>query len=118
MKSLLRILPLFLILLSACTKENTASHTRKNPVEVAPIVEKRVFDYQPAKPINGQLNAVIELGALGLNYFIIKIDQNARWTLEKQNFGKSNIIYGGSKVGQIISDVQNFQKSIINYGVR
>jgi hypothetical protein len=94
------------------TKEKKVS---KPASEESPI--SRTFDYEPRKPINGDLNAVIELGALGLNYFIVEIDKEARWELKNAQYGRSNLIYGVNTTSEIITKINEFKKEIISRGV-
>ncbi|MEO9869646.1 hypothetical protein [Ekhidna sp.] len=98
-----------------CNPESKKSEN-KSSLPLAKEVKKS-FDYQPQKPVNGQLKAVIELGSLGLNYFIVNIDDNGRWELKKSNYGRSNIIYGANTSKEVISNIISFQTEIIDYGV-
>ena len=47
------------------------------------------FSFTPAEPVNGKLKGVAELGATGFNYFIVRIDAQKNWKLEKAEFGVS-----------------------------
>lgn len=101
----------------ACTNSKPESET-KSQVQTPPVAkEERIFDYQPQSPIDGELNAVIELGSLGLNYFIVEIDNQGRWKLIKSEYGRSNIIYGAITSSQIADKVLEYQKVISKSGV-
>ena len=110
----------FIVLLGAAacdTKKNGQESSQKRTVPEVQPVETRTFDYQPLKPVDGQLKAVIELGSLGLNYFIVEIDREGRWTLKKSFFGRSNIIYGVSTSTEILAQVERFTEEIKDFGV-
>jgi hypothetical protein len=44
---------------------------------------------QTAKPVHGVLKGIVELGATGFNFFIIKVDENRNWELVKAEYGFS-----------------------------
>lgn len=120
MNRFLNYLIVILFFVTACNQEK-ASTESKQPTQIQPISkaqQPRVFDYQPENPVDGELKAVIELGALGLNYFIIEVDDQARWSLEKQIFGRSNIVYGETSIDEIIDNILSFQSEILGYGVQ
>lgn len=47
------------------------------------------FNFTPADPVGGKLKGVAELGATGFNYFVVRIDAQKNWKLEKAEFGVS-----------------------------
>ena len=52
--------------------------------EAAPAAPAIVpFSYQPTAPVNGKLKAAVEIGATGLSAFVIRVDGNHNWKLEK-----------------------------------
>ncbi|WP_421765541.1 hypothetical protein [Ekhidna sp.] len=104
---------------TACNQEKAKTESKPQEAQTTPVTsQEKIFDYQPENPVDGQLNAVIELGAIGLNYFIIEIDDQARWSLKKQIFGRSNIIYGETSPEEIIANIENFQSEILAFGVQ
>ncbi|SNS76229.1 Ppx/GppA phosphatase family protein [Ekhidna lutea] len=116
MKLTLKVSIFALIIVTACeTKNQESKPTTNKPIEL--VETPKTFDYQPQSPINGELNAVIELGSLGLNYFIIDIDRKGRWILKGQKFGRSNIIYGADTSNEIIGNIMRFKEEIIGLGV-
>ena len=86
-------------------------------LEKIPSQRQVIFDYQPEKPKNGELYAAIELGSLGLNYFIVAMDQEGRWDLKDSFYGKSNIIYGSNNSTKIISEIERYLTEIKSNGV-
>lgn len=110
---------IFLIILTGCgVKKSSNEETKSKLPKEQSVSEVRSFDYQPRTPENGELNAVIELGSLGLNYFIIEIDSDGCWKLERSAFGRSNFIYGVNTDAEIIANIQRFKQEIMDYGVK
>lgn len=105
------------IILVACGTKKQETSSKKNQ-SISKPTEIRTFDYQSLKPVNGQLKAVIEIGSLGLNYFVIEIDDKGRWELVDSDYGRSNIIYGVSSRNEILATINKFKKEIQNAGVK
>lgn len=116
MKLITRACFIIAVIIGCGTKKTESESNNQIPIASPPSKEK-TFDYQPQVPVNGELNAVIELGSLGLNYFIINIDKAGRWKLVKSEYGRSNIIYGASTSGEILSKITDFKSAIIKFGV-
>lgn len=116
MKALISIFFSFMIVCS-CTPKKKYHQNRNIKHTDADEIINPTFDYQSQKPINGKLNAVIELGSLGLNYFIINLDDQKRWELKKSIYGKSNLIYRESVITKIVSEIVRLKDEIIAYGV-
>ncbi|MEQ6168861.1 hypothetical protein AAOE16_16805 [Ekhidna sp. MALMAid0563] len=118
MKLFIKVCFIFLILLTSCgVKKSSKEETKPRPPKEQAVLEKPSFDYQPRVPENGELNAVIELGSLGLNYFIVEIDNDGCWRLERSSYGRSNFIYGVNTNAEIIANIKTFKNEIVNYGV-
>jgi len=88
--------------------ENVQTEEAENVVQPETAIKK--FEYTPEAPVNGKLKGVVELGAAGFNSFIIRIDKNKNWTLEKAEFGNS-LVYDGMA---IYEDVRNGLKKYIS----
>lgn len=112
MKLLVKFLAMTLILAACSTNQE-----KQSSQNVKKAKTQRKFEYLPKDPINGKLMGVIEIGSLGLNYFIINIDQEDRWSLVKSEFGRSNIVFGEIDKNQAVSKIAAFQKEILNEGV-
>lgn len=108
---------IFIIFCSCGINQSSKEKKTSGPAVEMQEVDK-AFNYEPQKPINGKLNAVIEIGALGLNYFIINIDSHGRWELKKAQYGRSNLIYGVNTTSEITAKINEFKREIINFGVR
>ncbi|WP_425391411.1 hypothetical protein [Ekhidna sp.] len=111
------VIILIVLVVASCETQKANNQTQRPAAESSITNSIRVFDYQPEKPQNGELNAVIEVGSLGLNYFIIEIDDEARWVLKKQEFGRSNIIYGANSTTEIESNIKKYKQDITAFGV-
>ncbi|MEQ8904194.1 hypothetical protein [Ekhidna sp.] len=116
MKLLYHSCIIFIIVCSCGTNQSTKEKRASGPAVEQQEVDK-AFNYEPEKPQKGKLNAVIELGALGLNYFIISIDAQGRWDLKKAKYGRSNLIYGVNSTAEITAKINEFKNEIINFGV-
>lgn len=118
MKLLTKTCFIFLIILAGCgvkDSSNEESKSKPKKKQTAPI--KHSFDYKPCTPTQGELMAVIELGSLGLNYFIVEIDNDGCWALKKSAFGRSNFIYGVNTNSEIVSNIREFRNEIIDFGI-
>ncbi len=119
MKALVKAFFILLLAFSCNTSnESKSSGSNSNPEIKSTTEVSRNFDYQPPAPINGELYAVIELGALGLNYFITEIDVQNRWSLKASSYGRSNIIYGVNTTTDILNKIYEFRSEILEYGVQ
>ncbi|MCB0594039.1 MAG: hypothetical protein H6557_17020 [Lewinellaceae bacterium] len=79
--------------------------------------EVRNFDFTPPAPQNGTLKGVVELGAAGFNSFIVEIDQNKNWRLEKAEWGNS-LVYDGLASGKDITQgLKQYIADMLDYGV-
>lgn len=79
--------------------------------------EKKSFDYTPPGPIAGKLKGVVELGASGFNSFIIRIDADKRWKLEKAEFGNSLVIENMASDDDIRAGLKKYIGGMLDYGV-
>ena len=98
------------------TKKSQSSNFPKQ-ITSNTLNDQRSFDYQPQKPQNGIKYAAIEIGSLGLNYFLVEIDDQKRWRLIDSQYGRSNVIYGVENTDQIIDDIKIFKKELVDKGI-
>lgn len=75
------------------------------------------FSYVPAEPINGKLKGVVELGASGFNSFIIRVDQQKNWKLEKAEFGSSLVYENMATDDDIRTGLKNYIRGMLDFGV-
>lgn len=76
-----------------------------------------VFEYKPKEPVNGKLKGVVELGASGFNSFIIRVDQQKSWKLEKADFGASLVYEKLTSDEDVKSGLKNYISNMLSYGV-
>ena len=76
------------------------------------------FNYQAPLPVDGKLKGVVELGSTGFNSFIINMDKNKNWKLEKAEFGASGVLEGNSSEEDVLRKLKNYIKGIIDSGVK
>lgn len=75
------------------------------------------FDYTPPLPVNGKKKGVVELGATGFNSFIITVDNQKNWNLEKAEYGAS-LIYEKMTTDQDVKDqLKQYISDMVGYGV-
>ncbi|MCC7506627.1 MAG: hypothetical protein IT259_15085 [Saprospiraceae bacterium] len=105
----------------------TESKSTPAPAENAPAEEPKTtsawgkntggFNYTPAVPVNGKLKGVAELGATGFNYFIVRIDANKNWKLEKAEFNVSLIKENLATEEDIKEGLRKYISAMFDYGV-
>jgi hypothetical protein len=76
-----------------------------------------VFEYKPKEPVNGKLKGVVELGASGFNSFIIRVDPQKNWKLEKADFGASLVYEKLTSDEDVKSGLKNYISNMLSYGV-
>jgi hypothetical protein len=84
---------------------------------VASDVAGLAFDYDAPEPVNGTLKGVVELGASGFNSFIIKVDPQKRWKLEKAEFGNSLVTENMATDADIRVGLKRYIGGMLDYGV-
>lgn len=75
------------------------------------------FGYSAPEPVNGTLKGVVELGASGFNSFIIRVDPQKRWKLEKAEFGNSLVTENMATEEDIRTGLKKYIGSMLDYGV-
>lgn len=75
------------------------------------------FNFTPPAPVNGKLKGVVELGASGFNSFIVRIDNQKHWSLEKAEFGASLVHENMATTADIRDGLKNYIANMLNYGV-
>lgn len=76
------------------------------------------FSYTPPAPRNGQLKGVVELGASGFNSFIVEIDNQKNWKLQKADWGNSFVYDNMATARDIRDGLKNFIGDMVDYGVQ
>ena len=75
------------------------------------------FAYVPAAPVNGKLKGVVELGASGFNSFVVRIDAQRSWKLEKADFGNSLVLENMATDDDIRRGLKAYIGKMLDYGV-
>ena len=75
------------------------------------------FTYSPPGPVAGKLKGVVELGASGFNSFIIRIDADKNWKLEKAEFGNSLVMENMASDDDIRTGLKKYIAEMLDYGV-
>lgn len=105
------------------TSEATASGSESNESSSSNATEATAdgprgkFTYKPLPPVNGKLKGVVELGASGFNSFIIKIDDEKNWGLEKAEFGNSLVIENMATDDDVRAGLKKYIGGMLDYGV-
>lgn len=95
------------------TDDGTASSSDASSQGTA----RSAFNYQSPEPQGGKLKGVVELGASGFNSFIVKIDDQKRWKLEKADFGNSLVLENMATDLDIRSGLKQYIANMLNFGV-
>ncbi len=104
-----------LILLGGCSSPENGTSTTNSAIEQPTFLSS--FDYQPEAPVNGKLLGIIELGYTGFNSFIVRMDDEDRWALEKATYGESKIGAGAITFELVTDQIEKFKKEMIEFGV-
>ncbi len=78
---------------------------------------RQSFSYTSPEPQNGQLKGVVELGASGFNSFIVKVDDQKRWKLEKAEFGNSLVMENMATDIDIRTGLKSYIGKMLDFGV-
>lgn len=75
------------------------------------------FDYTPTVPVNGKLKGVVELGASGFNSFVVRIDAQKNWKMEKADYGASLVYEKLTSDEDVKNGLKNYISGMLNFGV-
>ncbi|GAB3574389.1 hypothetical protein GCM10027578_36960 [Spirosoma luteolum] len=78
---------------------------------------KQAFTYTPPAPNGGKLKGVVELGASGFNSFIIRVDDQKNWKLEKAEFGNSLVLENMASDQDIRAGLKSYIGKMLDFGV-
>ena len=78
---------------------------------------RSAFNFQAPEPQGGKLKGVVELGASGFNSFIVRIDDQKRWKLEKAEFGNSLVLENMATDLDIRAGLKQYIGNMLNNGV-
>jgi hypothetical protein len=103
------------ILIIGCSNPESSSD-EESYVEESPVFLSS-FDYNPEPPENGELLGIIELGYSGFNSFIVTMDRQDRWRLEKSVYGESYVSSDQITFEQVLKRIEKFKSTMIQFGV-
>lgn len=103
---------------SAATNESTASDNGSSTSsDEASTTARPPFTFSPPEPQNGKLKGVVELGASGFNSFIVRIDAQKNWKLEKAEFGNSLVMENMATDQDIRTGLKSYIGKMLDFGV-
>lgn len=97
--------------------DDKSSESSSSSDESSASSSRRPFTYTPPAPENGKLKGVVELGASGFNSFIIRVDDQKRWKLEKAEFGNSLVLENMASDEDIRSGLKSYIGKMLDFGV-
>ncbi|AHJ96002.1 acetate and sugar kinases/Hsc70/actin family protein [Hymenobacter swuensis] len=108
---------------TATTTEITTPGSTPTAADGSPIsttttaAAPTTFTYAAPAPVNGKLKGVVELGASGFNSFIVRIDEQKNWKLEKAEFGTSLAIENMASDNDIRTGLKAYIAKMLDFGV-
>lgn len=103
---------------SSSAEENVASDNNAASSEPSSSdTETSSFSYTAPEPVEGTLKGVVELGASGFNSFVVNIDKDKNWKLEKAEFGNSMVIENMATDYDIRVGLKKYIGNMIDHGV-
>lgn len=101
----------------AVVEEATASSSGTSNETAGNSTSRQAFTYTAPEPQNGQLKGVVELGASGFNSFIVKVDDQKRWKLEKAEFNNSLVMENMATDDDIRAGLKSYIGKMLDFGV-
>jgi hypothetical protein len=103
---------------SSTTEENTAADDNTGSSESAATgAEGGAFSYTAPEPVDGTMKGVVELGASGFNSFVVTIDKDKNWKMEKKEFGNSMVMENMATDYDIRIGLKKYISGMIDSGV-
>jgi len=100
---------------TASTESSSSSSSSSSDTE-ATAGGGSSFSYVAPEPINGKLKGVVELGASGFNSFIVRIDKDKNWKLEKSEFGNSLVTENMATDEDIRAGLKQYIGKMLDFG--
>jgi len=88
-----------------------------NQTAETPIQGNAAFSYVAPEPVNGRLKGVVELGAAGFNSFVVLIDDQKNWKLQKAEFGSSLVHENMATDDDVRNGLKNYIRGMLDFGV-
>ncbi len=87
------------------------------PAPAAAGGPRPAFAYEAPAPVGGKLKGVVELGASGFNSFIVRLDGQKNWHLEKAEFGNSLVMENMASDADVRQGLKAYIGKMLDYGV-
>ncbi len=75
------------------------------------------FTYTAPEPVGGKLKGVVELGASGFNSFVVRVDDQKRWKLEKAEFNNSLVLENMATDADVRDGLKRYIGKMLDNGV-
>ncbi len=102
---------------SASSESSSSSSSESESSSSASDAARPTFEFTPPAPIAGRLKGVVELGASGFNSFIVRIDGDKNWKLEKAEFGNSLVTENMASDDDVRAGLKKYIGGMLDYGV-
>ncbi len=102
---------------ASASDDSTSSESSSSDTEASDVPASIPFNYTSPAPVDGKLKGVVELGASGFNSFIIKVDKEKRWSLEKSEFGNSLVTENMATDEDVRIGLKKYIGTMLDYGV-
>lgn len=99
------------------TDESSASSSGSSDEASSSAQPQKDFSYTAPEPQNGVLKGVVELGASGFNSFVVRIDDQKRWKLEKAEFGNSLVLENMATDNDVRTGLKSYIGKMLDFGV-
>lgn len=91
---------------------------KTNKKEMASLKKEVVaYNYTPAKPVNGKLKGIVELGMTGFNLLIVEVDEVKNWELKEIEYGSSLISEGMTNTSQVNLKLKEYIEKMMSKGI-
>lgn len=97
--------------------DNGSTDASSNSSEASDNGSRPAFTYTAPEPVDGKLKGVVELGASGFNSFVVRIDAQKHWKLEKAEFGNSLVLENMATDQDIRDGLKKYIGTMLDNGV-
>lgn len=101
----------------ASSSDESSASSSSSSNDEATSSSRPAFTYTAPEPQNGKLKGVVELGASGFNSFIVRIDDQKHWKLEKAEFGNSLVQENMATDDDIRAGLKSYIGKMLDFGV-
>jgi len=99
------------------TEPGNAVVDNNSPAASTAAGSTQAFAYEAPAPVNGKLKGVVELGASGFNSFIVRIDKDRNWKMEKAEFGNSLVLENMASDDDVRRGLKAYIGQMLDFGV-